>query len=67
MRPTLCSFWKFGKILKGIGDQFVKKDTFWRGHTSIKEEKETLELMLEYFIYTRNLHSALLRFSTYRF
>lgn len=35
MRPTLCSFWKFGKILKGIEDQFVQKASFWRGHTSL--------------------------------
>lgn len=62
---VLFSFWKFGEILKAIGDQFVKKGSFWRGThpfvwSLIKEEKETAELLLEYVINTRTL----LQFST---
>lgn len=64
----LFSSWRFSKILKRIGDQFVKKGNSLRGMhpfvwSPIKEEKETLELMLEYFINMTSLHSALLRFS----
>lgn len=52
---VLFSFWKLIKIWKGPGDQFIKKGSSWRGThpfvwSLIKEEKETLALMLEYFI-----------------
>lgn len=63
----LFSFGKLGEILKGPGDQFVRKHSSQRGthpfvRSLIKEEKETLGLMLEEFINT-SLYSAFLRFS----
>lgn len=76
MRPTLYSFWKFGKVLKGIGDQFVKKDTFWRRHTSLipyqRGERNSRADVRIFYIHsessqciTKILHLQILRVGTY--
>lgn len=74
MRPTSCSvhfgssvrFWKVSEtsLSRRVASGGGTHPFVW---SLIKEEKQTLELLLEYVINARSLHGALLWFPTYRF